>query len=333
MTASPVRVGLVGCGRLAERGYVPAAAVAQDVRIVAVADPDVHRRRVLAARAARSGAADTVVTDHRDAAALLERAAVDALVLATPADRHVADAELAVERGVPVLVEKPPAPDAAGAARLVELGPLVHVGFNRRFDPSVAELRAAVPPGGDVDLHLELRYRRASWDAHTVRDEVVADLAPHLVDLARWLSGRDIGAVAARELTPDRATLVLDLGDRQATIEVAAEHLHRERIEVRAPGGRLLARHRTGGPVAALMGRSGAILARLAGRARPHPLAASLASQLDALAAAVHGEPLCGLGSAAEGLVVMYVIDAARTSAASGGAPVPLTDLPERPSC
>ncbi|MFP5320917.1 MAG: Gfo/Idh/MocA family protein [Acidimicrobiia bacterium] len=322
--SGPLRLGLVGCGRLAELGYVPAAALAADVELVAVADPDPQRR---AAVAELAGA-----TAHPDAASLLGVGEVDAVVLATPAAHHLADAERAVEAGVPVLVEKPPGPDALGALALMRLGPSVRVGFNRRFDPAVAAVRAALPATGPLDLHLSIAYRRASWSAHTVRDEVLLDLVPHLVDWARWLTGADVSSVAASELVPDRAVLSLGLGRGRATVVAAADRLHEERVEVRDAAGALVARHRTGGPVGAVLGRARAVADRAAGRSTPHPLAASLAAQLQAFAAAVRGDDPGELATADDGLAAMAVVDAARTSATAGGAPVPVIDLRE-PTC
>ena len=48
----PLRLGLVGCGRLAEAGYVPAIAATDGVELVAVADPRSDRRDLLASLAA-----------------------------------------------------------------------------------------------------------------------------------------------------------------------------------------------------------------------------------------------------------------------------------------
>lgn len=329
MSADPVRLGLVGCGRLAEHGYVPASSSTPDVRFVAVADPDGHRRREVARRA--SGP-DLAVVPFPDAAALLADAEVDGIVLASPAAHHVADAERAVAAGIPVLVEKPPALSADGAAALVALGPLVHVGLNRRFDAAVRAVRHDVPTEGLLDLRLEISYRRASWAAHTVRDEVLLDLVPHLVDLARWLTGSDVTAVATDHLATDRAELVLTLERGRAMVRAAADRLHLERIEVRA-GDRLVAGHRTGGLVAAVTGRVGGLVARVRGAGQPHPLVASLRGQLEAFAGAVRGEPDALLGSAADGHAVMAVIDAARASAARGGSPLTPARLPERPLC
>ena len=292
---SDLRIGLVGAGRLAEVGYVPAAVAARGVRLAAVAEPDAARR----ARVAGD------LPAFPSAAALLAEADVDALVLATPAAAHLADARAAAAAGVPVLVEKPPAPDRAGAVALAALRPAPFVAFNRRFDPAIAALRA---PGAEVALHLGIAYRRGGWAPHTVADDALLDLGPHLVDLARWLTGAEVSEVRRVGLTPRRAEFDLVLGAARARIRCATDRLHDERVEVRTREGRLLARHRVGGPVAAVLGRLPL------GRA-PHPLVASLTAELEAFARTVRGTPDPTLGTAADGVAVLAVLDEVRARA------------------
>jgi predicted dehydrogenase len=328
MTRGALALGLVGCGRLAAAGYVPAlAAVAAEaeLRLVAVADPDAARRERLAGCAGDSGLG--AVAAFPDAAALLDGADVDGVILASPAAGHLADAERAGAAGVAALVEKPPAPDATGAARLAALTPPPWVGFNRRFDAGARAVRRAVPAGGPVELRLEISYRRRNWGAHTVHDDALLDLGPHLVDWARWLSAREVAEVVCTELTNDRVALELVLsgdgdGDGggqapgRAKVRAATDRPHAELVELRDGAGDLLARHRLGGLAAALRGRLG-------GRG-PDALVASLAGQLVAFASAIRGETPPDLGTAADGHAAMTVIDAARTSAADGGRPVPV---------
>ena len=309
-------VGLVGCGRLGEVGYLPALERSVAVELVAVADPDATRRDSIAARAGVPG--------FVDAETLLAGSSVDALVLATPAAAHLADAGHAADAGVAVLVEKPPAPDLGGAVALATLGSGVWLGFNRRFDPDLRGVRAATPATGTVDLDLSITYRRASWSAHTVRDDVLDDLGPHLVDLARWLPGTRVTHVHAVELTSDRAVLELDLDRGRARIEVAADRCHTERVVVRDSTGRIVARHRTGGSVRAVLGRLRP--------GRPHPLVVSLAAQLDAFGRVVAGGHPDQLATPADGIAVMSVLDAAVASA-TGGRPVPVSDPRESASC
>ena len=78
----------------------------------------------------------------------------------------------------------------------------------------------------------------------------------------------------------------------------------------------LVARHRMGGPVSAVRGRT----ART-----PHPLVASLALQLAEFARAVRGKPVADLATANEAAAVMRAIGAARASAVDRGRTVAVT--------
>lgn len=326
MGASALRLGLVGCGRIAELGYLPALARISSLELAAVADHDPARRERLAA-------AGKGTSSHDSLAALLESRSVDALVLATPAAAHLADARLAAEHGVVTLVEKPPAPDALSASALSELSPAPLVGFNRRFDPGVARVRAAsvASPDEGVELSLELRYRRTSWRSHQAADDALLDLGPHLVDLARFLLPRSaVLAVRCRLAETSRAELRLELEHGGALLRCATDRPWRESFEARERDGRPIARHRLGG----LGGLPRHVLSRLAVAARPgasrpeHPLVDSIAGQLESLAATVRGEPGPGPATAHDGAVAMAVIDAARRSVERGGRPEPPSPPP-----
>ena len=189
-----LRIGLVGGGRLAEEGYLPAL------------------RRPTGCgwwrwpNSTRSAAAGwprwPACPAYPNAAGLLAAEPVDALVIATPAGAHLADARLAAAAGLPTLVEKPPAADLAEAAELAGLVPTPWIGFNRRFDaarwPGCGRRSRAVPRSG-------CSWRSATggggWGAHTAADDALLDLGPHLVDLARWLTRRrgDRGAPGHRD--------------------------------------------------------------------------------------------------------------------------------------
>jgi predicted dehydrogenase len=311
VTTETVELGLIGCGRLAEAGYLPALAEVPGIRLAAVADPDAARRAHVAALATANG--DRVAA-YPDLARLLAGTAVDAVVLASPPVAHPADATEAVSAGVPVLVEKPPAPDAAGAAAIARLAPAPWVGFNRRFDPGVQAVRPLVPPRGHVQLDLVIHYRRQSWRPIIVDDDVLTDLAPHAVDLARWLTGGEVIEVVGATVTPTRAELHLMLTRARARISLATDRPHRELVEVRDDRGAVVGRHRLGGLVAGVRGR-------IAPSPGPPALVAALVGQLRAFGDAVRGEPAPALGTAVDGLAVMDVIDAIRTCAARGGRP------------
>jgi predicted dehydrogenase len=303
----PVRLGLVGCGRVAELGYLPALAGLDQVELVAVADPIGDRRDRIATMSAGLGARPRA---HGSLGELMREGDVDALVIASPPVEHARQAEVAAEAGLPALVEKPPAPTLEDAERLAALGPAAFIGFNRRFQHGAAVL-GRVPAEGRIELELELDYRRRSWRPLTVDDEVLIDLVPHLVDLALLLTRVGEVRVSAARVSRDRARLDLDTGRGLARIRCASDRPHRERVRVRGPGGRRLAAAGSGGPVAALT-------SRLPGRG--HPLVRSLRDQLGAFADAVRGGSPGLLASAADGARVMRVIDEARRVAAASPA-------------
>jgi predicted dehydrogenase len=302
-----LRVGLVGAGRLAEVGYLPALRAASGVRLVGLAEIDPTRRERVAVLAD--------VPAFRDAAALLATVPVDGLVLATPASAHLADAGTAAAAGVGVLVEKPPAINRHQAAELAALTPTPWIGFNRRFDPGIEALRAVTPAGEEIGVFLEFDYRRHGWGAHAVTDDALLDVGPHLIDLARWITRAEVTDVRSAVLSPERAQFDLVLGAARARIRCATNRPHRERVEVRHRRGNVLGRHHRGGLLAAVRGC-------LAPRSGPHPLVTSLTSQLEAFARAVRGAPEPTLGRAADGLAVMATIDTVRACAAGGGRPV-----------
>lgn len=302
---TPLRLGLVGCGRIAERGWIPAFAMVPEARLAAVAD--VRPERCAIARHARA---------FESAGELARSGAVDAVVVATPAAAHVADAAAVTTAGLPVLVEKPPAVDAAAARALAALTPMPLLGFNRRFDPGLRDLRARIP--ADVPLRVELafRYRREGWAAYDVADDVLLDVGPHLLDLARWLTGSDLRRVRAVTLERDRCELELALARGTAEITCDADAPYRETVAVRALDGGRIGRWRRGGA-------GDAVRARLA--RRPSPLVASLADELRAFCALARGERATGLADGTDGVAVMEAIEAARASAESGGAWVELS--------
>jgi predicted dehydrogenase len=303
---APLRLGLVGCGRLAELGYLPALAGLPEVELAAVADPDAGRREAIAALAARNGGGSGhAARTYAGAGELVGAGGVDAIVVASPAGAHAEDAEVAAGAGLPCVVEKPPAPDAAGARALAALEPAPWIGFNRRFDHGRA-LVDAIPADGPLELELELRYRRASWQALTVRDDALLDLAPHLVDLALLLTGAPTAAVRSAEVGPARAALQLETHRGPVAIRCATDRPHAELAIVRRPGGERLAQSRAGGLAAALAGRL---------RRSEHPLVGSLRRQLAAFATAARGGGSRLLASAEDGVRTMLVIDDAREAA------------------
>jgi len=321
-----MRLGIAGCGRIAERGYIPAALSAEGIAVAGFADPNAERRGECAALWARGGGEEAPA--FASAAELLAEVPIDLLVVAAPAAHHVALAEEAARSGVRSLVEKPPAPDVVAAQRLAALDPQPFVAFNRRFLQGT-ELGAAVPAGGWLELDLELRFRRGDWGAHQADDEALLDAGLHLIDLACHLSGATPIAVRGAQIEPERASLELELARGRARIVCATDRGHREVVAIRDRSGKLLASSSWGG----LRTRLSSLIGR------PDPLVLSLQRQLETIRAVgvspveppqsflQRGHPHGPLATAQDGIAAMAVVEAARRSAALRGAEVTVAPL------
>jgi predicted dehydrogenase len=304
-----LRLGVVGCGRIVERGYIPAALELAEARIVAFADPDGGRAR-RCAELWRNGGGEAARV-FADVEELLAAAAVDAIVVATPAETHAVVAATAAAAGIATLVEKPPAGDSGDAALLVALDPEPSIAFNRRFLQG-AEIAPATLPSGWLELDLELRFRRSAWDPHQVRDDALLDAGVHLIDLAIFLAGAAPLCVRGAEVADERASFELELGRARARIACATDRRHLERVEVADRAGRTVARSRIGG----VRGRFAAL------RGAPDPLVLSLGRQLQALARSLETKKAPVLARAGDGVLVLGVVEAARRSAELDGAEV-----------
>lgn len=232
----------IGCGEHAFSSHGPAqakyAAAHPEVRLIACADLEPARARRYAERFGFAAV-------YGDALEMVERERPDAVALVVPPDVTARLAGPLLERGVPVLIEKPPGRTveevdgliaAAGRARS---GAPHQVAFNRRFAPLLRELRArldAVPPVH----HLHYEMTRVGR-----RDPDFSTTAVHGIDAVRFLAGSDYAHVRFRyqerpELGPGVANVLLDAAmESGATAQLAfcpVAGVVVERATVHAPG-------------------------------------------------------------------------------------------------
>lgn len=134
----PLRMGLLGCGPIAQFAHLPALAKARRVELTAICDA---ADDLLQAIGQRTGVADL----YTDYGTMLAHAPIDAVLIAAADAFHVPLAAQALEAGKHVLVEKPLGVSAAECRRLVELvsrtGLKLQVGSMKRHDPGIAAAR------------------------------------------------------------------------------------------------------------------------------------------------------------------------------------------------
>lgn len=184
-----VRIGLLGCGRI---GAVHARSIAAlgGATVAAVADalPD-----------AASALARSTGADVRDAEAILAADDVDAVVIGTPTDTHFDLIHGAARHGKAIFCEKPidMSVDNIRACMDVvgEAGVRFMTGFNRRFDPSFAALRACLAAGdiGAVELAIITSRDPAPPPLSYIARSggLFRDMMIHDFDMARFLVGEE----------------------------------------------------------------------------------------------------------------------------------------------
>lgn len=206
-----IRIAVLGAGRI---GKIHARNVAASPRcqLMAVVDP------VIAAAAALAG--EFGAAAEADAGAALARHDVDAVVIGTPTDTHVALMTDAARRGKAVLCEKPIDLDIAraetAAQELQRLGARAMVAFNRRFDPSAQAVKRTIDAGGIGQVYQVVITSRdpapppLSYIARS--GGIFRDMMIHDFDMARWLLGEEpLAVLATASCLVDKA--IDDAGD------------------------------------------------------------------------------------------------------------------------
>ncbi len=199
----PLRLGILGCGDFANRHAAIVAALPDRARLVAFCDRNEWKARAFAEKYAPGEGA--VFTAHRD---MFDRAGLDGVLICLPPYGHTDEVQLAAERGLHFLIEKPIAPRSDQAWAMVEAaeraGVKTQVGFMLRFGAAIERFGALQREGrtGATGL-LTARYFCNAVHAPWWRDKAksggqVLEQVIHLLDLFRFLGGEP-AAVFARQ--------------------------------------------------------------------------------------------------------------------------------------
>jgi predicted dehydrogenase len=193
-----VRVGLIGAGSIGVR-HMKAMEEVPEITLVAIADPS--------PAAVRIGAAQNIPI-YPDAGAMLAQGGLDAVIIATPTERHHRDMMMALEARQTVLVEKPITATLAEADEVTRFaeqqGCHVLVGHQRRYYPCAAEAREIIAQGrigklmgvtGQWTTRKDDDYYSAAWRRDVKAGPILTNLI-HEIDLLRFICG-DIATVSA----------------------------------------------------------------------------------------------------------------------------------------
>lgn len=222
------KLGVVGIGAIAQ-AHIKAVQESDFGKVVAVADI-----RPEAAQAAAEAIGAKGYTDYE---AMLSSEKLDAVIICTPPDTHPKIAKFFLERGVPVLCEKPVAIDVAGAEAMMAASrkskTLVTMASKFRYVEDVIKLRSIIASGllGQI-LLMENAFVSPvdmlnRWNSQPAVSGggVLIDNGTHSVDIIAYLLGpiREVLAVTStfnRELQVDDNVMLMAKTASGATAKV-----------------------------------------------------------------------------------------------------------------
>lgn len=238
-------VAIIGYGLSGRFFHAPLIAATDGLEVVNVVTSSAPRREQVVAEL--PGAEP--VSDVQE---LWSGTEPELVVVAAPNSSHVSIASAAIERGIPVVVDKPLAVTADEAEALVEgaqrAGVTLTVFQNRRWDTDQLTLRRLIAEGalGRIARY-ESRFERwrpevdeGKWRESTPPDQgggVLLDLGSHLVDQALTLFGpvtHVYAEIDARRGSPADDDVFIVLRHAGGTIS----HLHASAVAP-SPGPRL----------------------------------------------------------------------------------------------
>ena len=209
MAARSIGFGIIGLGRIGSFHAESLRSRIAGAHLVAAAVDPEHRARLLA-----DGTAPCDLDETVDA--LLARADVEAIVVASPAVVHDEHITLAAIAGKPIFSEKPLAdtvPKAEAAAQAVEAaGVPFQIGFQRRYDRGYARAHELIANGaiGEIEMFRGMSCDRLGpIEFLKTSGGLFMDLASHDFDAARFLTGQevvDVLAIGTVLVEPELAT-------------------------------------------------------------------------------------------------------------------------------
>ena len=190
-----VRIGIIGCGGIANNKHMPALRKIPEVEMVAFCDI-VEERAVKAA--ADYGTPDAkVYTDYKE---LLKAESIEVVHVLTPNRDHSYITVDALEAGKHVMCEKPMAINTAEAQKMVDAakrtGKKLTIGYQSRFRPDSMYLKQACENGelGEIYYARAQAIRRRAvptWgvflDAEKQGGGPLIDIGTHALDLTLWM--------------------------------------------------------------------------------------------------------------------------------------------------
>ena len=190
-----VKVGIIGCGGIANGKHMPSLSKLSDVEIVAFCD--LIEEKAVKAKEEYGTPDAKVYTDYKE---LLKDSEIEVIHVCTPNRSHAPISIDSLYAGKHVMCEKPMAKTAADARRMVEVaketGKKLTVGYQHRHKPEAIYLKSVVERGdlGDIYFAKAFAIRRRgtpNWGVFLNEYEQgggpLIDIGTHSLDLTLYL--------------------------------------------------------------------------------------------------------------------------------------------------
>jgi UDP-N-acetylglucosamine 3-dehydrogenase len=179
-----MRVAVIGVGSMGFN-HLRVYSELDNAQVVGASDVSPERIKVITDRFS--------VPTYSDYRELFEKEKPDAVSITVPTSEHEKVATFALHAGAHVLVEKPISATVDEGRRIIALAKEVKrqlmIGHIIRFNPAIQSLKMRLD-NGDLGRIFQIFCRRVGPFPARIRDVgVVVDLAPHDVDIMRFLTG------------------------------------------------------------------------------------------------------------------------------------------------
>ena len=232
-TPSPIKVAVVGLGKMGLSHHAMIN-VHPQVELAAVCDASSYVLGVLKKY--------TGVSTYSDYDAMLDKAELDAVMIATPSRTHADMVRKALDRGLHVFCEKPFTLDPADSRELAALsrerGLVTQVGYHNRFVGAFAEVKRLVDAGaigqvthalGEAYGPVVLKPKGGTWRSQRqAGGGCLYDYAAHPIDLLNWYLGKPTGVggtvlnqVFSKEIDDEAFSTLFYGGGETAQISVS----------------------------------------------------------------------------------------------------------------
>lgn len=236
------RICIVGAGNLSSKRIYPYIGAAGG-QLVGVCDLD---REKAEANTRRFGG-----TAYDDMEKMLDKEKPNGVMICINMDFHAKLAPLALKRGIPTYVEKPPAPSAAAALEVARIAQEHHTlcmaAFKKRYAECYVRAAAWIGSFPAADRYsLSIDYTSGAFKNDTLRSSFLFDFAVHALDLNRYLFG-EVARVFAFAKGPNAYAVSLEYAcGAVGTLNLSdgrGYQIPTEEVEITIKGGNAMTIH------------------------------------------------------------------------------------------